>query len=96
MRAVLDIVIIVLDIYWWIIIASVVLSWLLAFNVVNYQSQVVRSIHEFLYRATEPALKPIRNILPNLGPIDLSPFVLLLIIIFLKQIIFRYIYPNVF
>ena len=71
--------------------------WLLiAFNVVNTRNQVVASISEFLYRITEPLLRPIRNMLPNLGGIDVSPVILILIILLIENIIVRYIYPNVF
>jgi YggT family protein len=96
MRSILDIVLIILDLYWWIIIASAIFSWLYAFNVVNMNNQFVASISNFLYQATEPLLKPIRRVMPNLGTIDLSPIVLLLGIIFLQSIIARYIYPHVF
>ena len=96
MRAVLDIILLVLQIYIWLLIAAAVLSWLIAFNVVNTRNQVVASIGEFLYRITEPLLRPIRNILPNLGGIDISPVILILIILLLENIIVRYIYPNVF
>jgi len=96
MRAVLDIVLIVLDLYVWLLIASAILSWLIAFNVVNTRNQVVASVGEFLYRITEPVLRPIRNMLPNLGGIDISPVILILIILFLENVIVRYVYPNVF
>ena len=96
MRAVLDIVIIVLDLYVWLLIASAILSWLIAFNVVNTHNQVVATIGEFLYRITEPLLRPIRSVLPNLGGIDVSPVILILLILFLENVIIRYIYPNVF
>ena len=95
MRAVLDIVIIVLDLYVWLLIASAILSWLIAFNVVNTRNQFVASVAEFLYRITEPVLRPIRNFLPNLGGIDISPIILILIIMFLERVIMYYIYPNV-
>ena len=85
-----------IDIYIWILIASAVLSWLVAFNVVNTRNPLVGNIGEFLYRITEPALRPIRNLLPNLGGIDISPIILLLIIFFIQRVIERYIYPNVF
>ena len=74
-----------LDIYWWILIASAVFSWLYAFNVINQRNQVVNSIGNFLFRATEPVLRPIRRFLPDLGGIDISPIVVLLIIFFLQQ-----------
>lgn len=96
MRAILDIVIIVLDLYVWLLIASAILSWLIAFNVVNTRNQFVSTVWDFLYRITEPALRPIRNMLPNLGGIDISPIILLLIIFFIQSVIQRYIYPNVF
>lgn len=96
MRALLDVILIVLQLYIWLLIAAAVLSWLVAFNVVNSYNGFVRSVGEFLFRITEPLLAPIRNLLPNLGGIDLSPMVLILIIIFIQQVISHYIYPNVF
>jgi YggT family protein len=96
MRAVLDIILLVLQIYIWLLIAAAVLSWLIAFNVVNTRNQVVASIAEFLYRITEPLLRPIRGLMPNLGGIDVSPVILILIILLLENVIVRYIYPNVF
>lgn len=84
-------VIVILDIYWWIIIASVIMSWLIAFNVVNPRQQFVYILRDFLYKATEPALKPIRRYMPDLGGIDLSPMVLLLAIFFLKQVLVNFI-----
>src|SRR5471030_1745672 len=96
MRAVLDIVLIVLDLYVWLLIASAILSWLIAFNVVNTRNQFVASVADFLYRITEPALRPIRSILPNLGGIDISPVILVLVIILIENVILYYIRPNVF
>jgi YggT family protein len=96
MRSILYIILLVLDIYIWLLIAAAVLSWLVAFNVVNTRNQVVAMVGDFLYRITEPVLRPIRNFLPNLGGIDVSPVVLILIIILLKDVIVRYIYPAVF
>jgi len=96
MRAILDVVLIVLDLYVWLLIAAAVLSWLVAFNVVNSRNQFVAMVGDFLYRITEPVLRPIRNMLPNLGGIDISPVVLILIIILIKSIIIHYIYPVVF
>ena len=72
------------------------LSWLIAFNVVNARNQVVATIANFLYRITEPFLRPIRALLPNLGGIDISPVILILIILLIENVIIRYIYPNVF
>ena len=95
MRAVLDIVLIVLDLYVWLLIAAAILSWLIAFNVVNTRNPFVAGVAEFLYRITEPVLRPIRNFLPNLGGIDISPIILFLIIILIERVIIYYIYPNV-
>ena len=96
MRAILDIVLIALDLYVWLLIASAILSWLIAFNVVNTRNQFVAGIAEFLYRITEPALKPIRQFLPSFGGLDISPIILILIIMLIQRIIGYYIYPNVF
>ena len=96
MRAILDIVLIALDLYVWLLIASAILSWLIAFNVVNTRNQFVAAVAEFLYRITEPALRPIRQFLPNLGGLDISPIILILLILLIQRIISYYIYPNVF
>ena len=96
MRALFLVIDLALDIYIWIVIAAAIFSWLVAFNVVNTRNQVVAMIGEFLYRITEPALRPIRNLLPNLGGIDISPIILFLIIIFIQRVISLYIYPNVY
>jgi YggT family protein len=96
MRAVLDVLLIALNIYVWLIIAQAVLSWLIAFNVVNTRNQFVATVWDFLYRITEPALRPIRNFMPNLGGLDISPIILILIIYLIERIIIYYIYPNVF
>ena len=95
MRSILYVILLVLDIYIWLLIAAAVLSWLVAFNVVNSRNQFVAMVGDFLYRITEPVLRPIRSVLPGLGGIDVSPVVLILIIILIKDIIVRYIYPVV-
>ena len=77
----------IITLYIWILIASAILSWLVAFNVVNARNPVVANIGEFLYRITEPALRPIRALLPNLGGIDISPVILILLLLFLQRII---------
>jgi YggT family protein len=66
------------SLYFWIIVASVVLSWLVGFNVINPYNPAVRAIQTFCYRATEPVLAPIRRILPDLGGLDISPVILLI------------------
>ena len=96
MRAILDIILIVLALYVWLLIASAILSWLIAFNVVNTRNQFVASVAEFLYRITEPLLRPIRSFLPAMGGLDISPIILILIIMLIQRIITYYIYPNVF
>jgi YggT family protein len=96
MRAILDIVLIVLELYVWLLIAAAILSWLIAFNVVNTRNQFVSMVAEFLYRITEPLLAPIRSVMPNLGGLDISPIILILIIYFIERVIQYYIYPNVF
>jgi YggT family protein len=96
MKALLDVILLVLQIYVWLLIAAAVLSWLVAFNVVNTRNQFVSTIGDFLYRITEPVLRPIRSVMPNLGGIDISPVIVILIIFFLQSVILRYIYPNVF
>jgi YggT family protein len=78
----------IITIYIWLLIASAVLSWLIAFNVVNTRNPIVSSVGEFLYRVTEPLLRPIRNMLPNLGGIDVSPVILIILLLFLRQLIF--------
>jgi len=85
----------IIDIYIWLLIASAVLSWLIAFNVVNTRNPIVNNIGEFLYRVTEPLLRPIRNLLPNLGGIDVSPVLLIILLLFLKQFIF-WVYLKLF
>lgn len=95
LRALLDVVMLALNIYTWLLIASAVISWLVAFGVVNMRNDFVRAVWDFLYRVTEPALRPIRNILPNLGGIDVSPIILLLIIFFIQQVIRYSLYPLV-
>ena len=95
MRAILDIINIVLDLYVWLLIASAILSWLIAFNVVNTRNQFVAAVAEFLYKITEPVLRPIRNVMPNLGGLDISPIIVILIIMFIQRVITYYIYPNV-
>jgi YggT family protein len=96
MRPLLEVLIILLNIYWWVVILAVIVSWLIAFNVVNTRNQIVGMIADILYRCTEPVFRPIRNLLPNLGGIDISPLIVLLIIYVIERYIALYIYPNVF
>lgn len=77
-----------IQLYIWILIANAVLSWLVAFNVVNPHNNVVRTIGEALYRLTEPALRPIRQVLPSLGGLDISPVILIIILLFVQRFLF--------
>jgi YggT family protein len=81
----------VLQLYIYVLIAAAVLSWLIAFNVVNMRNQLVAGLVQLLYAITEPVLRPIRNVLPNLGGIDISPVVVILIIVFIQSVIL----PNI-
>jgi YggT family protein len=96
MRALLYVIVLALQIYMWIVIAAVILSWLVAFNVVNTRHPFVHAVGDFLYRITEPVLRPIRSMLPNLGGLDISPIILFLIIILIQKVIEFYIWPNVY
>lgn len=78
---------IALVLYLWAIIGSAILSWLVHFGVVNTRNQFVSMIGEFLWRITEPALRPIRRFMPNLGGIDISPIVLILVIYFIRDLL---------
>ena len=83
----IQILIIALNIYVWMVIASAILSWLVHFGVINTRNQFVSMIGEFLWRVTEPALRPIRRFMPNLGGIDISPIILILIIYFVQMVL---------
>ena len=79
----------VIQIYIYVLIAAAVLSWLVAFNVVNMRNSAVAIIADVLYRLTEPALAPIRRVLPNFGGLDLSPVVLILLLYFARMLLFE-------
>ena len=96
MRAILDVLLLILQIYTYIIIIVAIMSWLIAFNVINVYNNVVRTIWNALNAVTEPLLRPIRNVLPAMGGLDISPVILLLLIFLIQDIIGRYVYPNVF
>ena len=86
----------VIDIYIWLLIAQAILSWLLAFGVVNRWNRGVAVIADFLYRVTEPLLRPIRAFLPNFGGVDISPVILILLLMFLRRLILYDIVPAFF
>lgn len=83
----------ILSLYTYVVIAQVILSWLVAFNVVNTHNRIVGTIGEVLYRLTEPVLGQIRRFVPSVGGLDLSPLILLLGIYFLRNLMFEY-WPN--
>ena len=86
----------VLKLYSYVVIANVLVSWLIAFNILNTQNRFVYSILEFTYRLTDPILNKIRRFLPNLGTLDISPIVLLLLIWFIEMCMKLYIAPIIF
>ncbi|MGP8232882.1 MAG: YggT family protein [Methylovirgula sp.] len=96
MRAILDVLLLILQLYTYVIIIVAIMSWLIAFNVINVHNNFVRSIWNALNAVTEPLLKPIRNLLPTMGGLDISPVILLLLIFLVEDLIERYVYPNVF
>jgi YggT family protein len=96
MHAILDLILLVIRIYIWLLIAQAILSWLLAFGVINRHNRGVAVIGDFLYRITEPVLRPIRAFLPNFGGIDISPIILILILYFVSDLIVEDIAPALF
>ena len=87
---VIQLILLLLNIYFWIIIAMVVMSWLVAFNIVNPTNNIVRQIRYALYRLTEPLLGPIRRLMPDLGGIDISPVILLIALWFVQNLVITY------
>jgi YggT family protein len=87
MAPLIGFIVLVIDLYIWVVIASAILSWLIAFNVVNTQNRFVYTVADMLYRVTEPALRPIRNVIPNLGGIDISPVILILFLLFIRDVV---------
>ena len=77
----------VINLFIWVIIISAILSWLIAFNVVNTSNRFVNTVADMLYRITEPALRPIRSFMPNLGGIDISPVILILLLLFIRDVV---------
>ncbi|MFT5487760.1 MAG: YggT family protein [Paracoccaceae bacterium] len=90
MTAVLNLIDNVVSLYIWILFLSVIASWLINFNVINTSNRVVYMIVDVLYKMTEPALRPIRRLLPNMGGLDLSPVVLILLLWFIRDLIFDF------
>ena len=86
----------ILKLYSYVVIANVIVSWLIAFNILNTQNRFVFSILELSYRLTDPILNKIRRFLPNLGSLDISPIILLLLIWFIEMCMKLYIAPMIF
>ena len=83
----IEIIIVAIDLYIWAIIISAILSWLIAFDVINTTNRFVYTVLDFLGRVTEPAMRPIRNVMPNLGGIDISPIILILGLFFVQRVL---------
>jgi YggT family protein len=96
MIAIFYLVLQLLKLYSYVVIVNVIVSWLIAFNVLNTQNKLVYSILEFSYRLTDPILNKIRRFLPNLGSLDISPIILLLLIWFIEMCMKLYIAPIIF
>lgn len=89
MRSFLNLIDTIVTLYIWVLVFSAVLSWLINFNVMNTQNRAVYGIADFLYRITEPALRPIRRYIPLIGGIDVSPVVLILLLYFARDLLFE-------
>ena len=96
MIAIFYLILQILKIYTYVVIANVIISWLIAFNVLNTSNRFVYSILEFTYRLTDPILNRIRRFLPNLGAFDISPIILLLLIWFVEMCMKLYVAPIIF
>ena len=94
MNALLWLIDTVISIYIWLLIAQAVLSWLIAFGIVNRHNRFIGTLEDFLWRITEPLLRPIRRVLPNLGGIDVSPVILILLLVFLRRLLDYDIAPS--
>ena len=95
MRPIVFVLMQAIQLYMYLLIAAAILSWLIAFNVVNTRNQFVAGVAEFLYRITEPVLRPIRKRVPDMGGLDLSPLIVLFLLWIILLYINDYIYPNV-
>ena len=82
-----------ITIYIYLLIAQAILSWLLAFGVINRYNRGVAVVGDFLFRVTEPVLRPIRSIMPNFGGVDISPVILILLLVFLRRLVDYYLFP---
>ncbi|MBB6252555.1 YggT family protein [Nitrospirillum iridis] len=89
-RTILELLLTVLNLYWYVLMASAILSWLVFFGVINTRNRFVATLIDITYRLTEPVLRPIRNVVPNLGGVDISFIVLMLIIWAIERLIINY------
>ena len=96
MKSVLILIDSLVSIYIWILIINALLSWLIAFNVLNTSNRLVYSLLDISYKMTDPLLRPIRNFLPNLGGIDISPVILILLLMFIRNLAFEFFSPSMF
>ncbi len=90
MQAFLRLVDTIITLYIWVLILAAIMSWLIALNALNTRNRVVWSVADFLYRITEPALRPIRRIVPLIGGIDISPIILILLLYFVRDLLFEF------
>ena len=95
MQVLLEVLLVLLNVAWWIIVIQAILSWLIVFNVINMSSPMVRQVVELLDRMTQPLYRPIRRIMPDFGGLDFSPLVVLLLIFALQRVIQVYMLPAV-
>ncbi|KIL97634.1 Integral membrane protein YggT involved in response to extracytoplasmic stress (osmotic shock) [Paramagnetospirillum magnetotacticum MS-1] len=87
LNTLIEVILIALNLYWYVILASVIVGWLVTFGVINTYNPTVRTILDVIYRLTEPALRPIRRVLPDFGNVDLSPVALWLILYFFIRVL---------
>ncbi len=90
MYSVVSLISMVIQIFIYLLVANAILSWLVAFNVVNTQNQFVSTVGQFLYKITEPVLRPIRRVIPQFGGIDVSPIALILLLIFAQNLMYEF------
>lgn len=89
MYALLNLIDNIIHLYIWVLILAVLMSWLISFNVINTSNRFVYIVADFLYKITEPALRPIRRYIPNLGGIDISPIILILLLWFVRDLLWE-------
>ena len=94
MQSLLWLILQIINIYIYILVVWVVMSWLVAFDVINLRNRFVRMVHDVLNRLTDPVMRPIRRILPNLGGLDLSPLIVFVLLMFIQRLLLEY-WPRV-